>query len=76
LFLAAASLRLQLKAAGQLPEMGSCLTGVFSPREIPAPFAVFACAAAHAHAGNNFENGMERMMGQHYCSVKCNLSYD
>jgi hypothetical protein len=56
--------------------MGSCLTGVFSLQEIPAPFAASDCAVAHAHAGSNFENNMERMMGQDYCSVKCNLSYD
>jgi hypothetical protein len=55
--------------------MGSCLTGGFLLQEIPAPRR-FGGAEAHAHAGNNFENGMRRMMGQHYCSVKCNLSYD
>lgn len=75
IFWAVASQQLQRKAARQLPKMGSCLTGGFLLQEIPAPRR-FNGAAAHAHAGSNIENNMGRMMGQDYCSVKCNLSYD
>jgi hypothetical protein len=49
--------RLQQKPPDSFRKMGSCLTGGFLLQEIPAPRRIEG-AAAHAHAGNNFENGM------------------